>query len=68
MILHRTFATDLHVREDDRVIGGTLVPYRVPTQITEYGRTYIEDFAVGAFAADVARQRDRVDRAAPTLG
>ena len=67
-ILHRTFATDLHVREDDRIIAGTLVPYGAPTQVTEYGRTYTEDFAPHAFAADVrSGQRDRADRAAPAL-
>jgi len=54
-ILTRTFATDLHVREDDRVIAGTLVPYGVPAQVTEYGKTYTEDFAPHAFAADVGR-------------
>jgi phage head maturation protease len=55
MILHRTFTTDLHVRDDDRVITGTLVPYGVPARVTEYGRTYTEDFAPHAFAADVSR-------------
>jgi phage head maturation protease len=57
-ILVRTFATELHVREDDRVIAGVLVPYGVPTQVTEYGRTYTEDFAPHAFAADVSRAGD----------
>jgi HK97 family phage prohead protease len=37
------------------VVSGTLVPYGVPTTVREYGKTYIEDFAPGAFAADVAR-------------
>ena len=55
MILTRTFTSDLHVRDDDRVITGTLVPYGQPVQIREYGRTYVEDFAPGAFAADIAR-------------
>jgi HK97 family phage prohead protease len=55
MILTRTFTSDLHVRDDDRVITGTLVPYGVPVQIREYGKEYTEDFAPGAFAADVAR-------------
>ena len=55
MILTRTFTSDLHVRDDDRVITGTLVPYGQPVQIREYGKTYTEDFAPGAFAADVAR-------------
>ena len=55
MILTRTFATELHVRDDDRVITGTLVPYGQPVQIREYGRTYTEDFAPGAFKGDVPR-------------
>jgi uncharacterized protein len=55
VILTRTFTSDLHVRDDDRIITGTLVPYGVPTRVTEYGRTYTEDFAPGAFAADVDR-------------
>ncbi len=55
MILTRTFTSDLHVRDDDRVISGTLVPYGQPVQIREYGKTYTEDFAAGAFAADVDR-------------
>ena len=55
MILTRTFTSDLHVRDDDRVISGTLVPYGQPVQIREYGRTYTEDFAPGAFAGDVPR-------------
>src|SRR5215217_5207182 len=55
MILTRTFTGDLHVRDDDRVITGTLVPYGQPVQIREYGKTYTEDFAAGAFAADVDR-------------
>ena len=55
MILTRTFTGDLHVRDDDRVITGTLVPYGQPVQVREYGRTYTEDFAPGAFAADVDR-------------
>jgi hypothetical protein len=38
-ILERTFTSDLHVRDDDRVISGTLVPYGVPVQIREYGKT-----------------------------
>jgi HK97 family phage prohead protease len=54
-ILTRTFAAELHVRDDDRVIAGTLVPYGVPTQVTEFGKTYTEDFAPHAFAADVGR-------------
>jgi len=55
MILTRTFTTELHVRDDDRIIAGTLVPYGQPVQIREYGKTYTEDFAAGAFAGDVAR-------------
>ena len=55
MIHVRTLAGELHVRDDDRVITGTLVPYGVPTRVTEHGRTYTEDFAPGAFAGDVAR-------------
>ena len=55
MILTRTFTSDLHVRDDDRVISGTLVPYGVPVSIREYGKSYVEDFAPGAFAADVDR-------------
>jgi HK97 family phage prohead protease len=55
MILHRTYASDLHVRDDDRVIVGTLVPYSQPVLVRDYGRAYTEDFAPGAFAADVAR-------------
>ena len=55
MILTRTFTSDLQVRDDDRVITGTLVPYGQPVQVREYGRTYTEDFAPGAFAADVDR-------------
>ena len=55
MILTRTYATELHVRDDDRVITGTLVPYGQPVQIREYGRTYTEDFGSHAFAADVDR-------------
>jgi HK97 family phage prohead protease len=58
MILTRTFTSDLHVRDDDRVITGTLVPYGVPVTIREYGKTYVEDFAPGAFAADVARANE----------
>jgi HK97 family phage prohead protease len=54
-ILHRRFTTDLDVRGDDRVIAGTLVPYSTPTTISEYGRTYTEDFAPHAFSADVPR-------------
>src|SRR5215212_6729435 len=50
MILTRTFTSDLHVRDDGRVITGTLVPYNEPVRIHEYGKTYTEDFA-----ADVAR-------------
>ena len=54
MTLHlRTFTTELAT--DDRVIRGRLVPYGQPTRVTEYGRTYTEDFAAGAFAADVER-------------
>ena len=55
MILTRTYSTELHVRDDDRVISGTLVPYGQPVQIREYGRTYTEDFAPGAVGADVDR-------------
>jgi len=55
MILTRTFTSDLHVRDDDRVISGTLVPYSVPVSIREYGKSYVEDFAPGAFVADVDR-------------
>src|SRR5215204_565440 len=55
MILIRTFTSDLHVRDDDRVITGTLVPYSAPVTIHEYGKAYVEDFAPGAFAADVNR-------------
>jgi len=58
MILTRTFTSELHVRDDDRVITGTLVPYGEPVQIREYGKTYTEDFAPGAFAADVARANE----------
>src|SRR5215216_631741 len=58
MILTRTFTSDLHVRDDDRVITGTLVPYGEPVRIREYGKTYTEDFAPGAFAADVARANE----------
>ena len=57
-ILHRTYATELHVREDDRVIAGTVIPYGTPATITEHGRTYVETFAPGAFAADVPRAAD----------
>jgi HK97 family phage prohead protease len=57
-ILHRTFTTDLHIRDDDRTIAGTLVPYSTPTTISEYGRTYTEEFAPHAFAADVPRASD----------
>ncbi len=49
MILTRTFTSDLHGRDDDRVISGTLVPYGQPVQVREYGKTYTEDFAPGAF-------------------
>jgi hypothetical protein len=55
VILTHTFTSELHVRDDNRVITGTLVPYGQPVQIREYGRTYTEDFAAGAFAADVER-------------
>ena len=43
--------------EDDSscAVPGTLVPYGVPAQVTEYGKTYTEDFAPHAFAADVSR-------------
>jgi hypothetical protein len=58
MILTRTFTSELHVRDDDRVITGTLVPYGEPVRIREYGKTYTEDFAPGAFAADVARANE----------
>ena len=58
MILHRTFTTDLHVRDDDRIIAGTVIPYNTPATITEGGKTYIETFAPGAFAADVTRAAD----------
>lgn len=58
MILTRTFTADLQVRGDDRVITGTVVPYSQPVQVREYGKTYVEDFAPGAFAADLARAAD----------
>jgi HK97 family phage prohead protease len=58
MIHTRTFTTEFLTRDDDRVISGTLVPYGVPTNVVEYGRRYTEDFAPGAFAADIARANE----------
>jgi HK97 family phage prohead protease len=56
VIHQRTFTTDLHLRADsDRQIAGTLVPYGVQATVTEDGVTYVEDFAPGALAGDVAR-------------
>ena len=57
MTLHlRTFTAELAT--DDRIIRGTLVPYGQPVLVREYGKTYTEDFAPGAFAADVGRAAD----------
>ncbi len=58
MIHTRTLNTELHVREDDRVITGTLVPYGTPTTVVENGKRYVEDFAPGAFAGDMVRAAD----------
>ena len=55
MIHTRTFAAELHARDDSREFVGTLVPYGQQATVTEFGRTYVEDFAPGALAADVAR-------------
>jgi hypothetical protein len=59
MIHARTFTTELHCRTDDRLITGTLLPYNTPTTVTEYGKTYVEDFAVGARSQPTSTARTR---------
>jgi len=54
MIHLRTVATELHVR-DDRVLAGLVMPYGVSADIIEAGHHYREQFARGAFKADVQR-------------
>ena len=56
-VLWRSFAPDtLAVREDQRTIIGVAVPFNTPTEVADYGDTYREQFAAGAFARTIAER------------
>ena len=55
--LWRSFAPDtLAVREDQRTIIGVAVPFNTPTEVADYGESYREQFAAGAFARTIAER------------
>ena len=56
----RSFLTDLEVRSAGRTIVGRAAPYNSPTQITEHGRTFTEQFLPGAFGRSIAERGNRV--------
>lgn len=45
---------DLEVRSDGRTVAGIACPYNEPTPIREWGISYTESFAQGAFAEAIA--------------
>lgn len=59
MILRHEVAAELEVRSsgDGRTVTGIACPFGKPTQIREFGRSYTESFAYGAFAATIASGR-----------
>lgn len=58
-ILQRT-ADLVRADETGRTVFGLAVPYGVETQIREYGRSYMERFAPGAFARSVEERGSKV--------
>lgn len=61
-LFYREFQSDMEVRAagDGRTVHGIAVPYDVPAEIFEWGHTYRESFAHGAFARTIAERGDRV--------
>lgn len=59
--LIRTNPADLELRGGDgRTVAGLAVPFDVPADIAEPGRSYRETFQRGAFSRTIAERADRV--------
>lgn len=58
-ILHRT-AELIRADESGRTVFGLAVPYGVATEIREYGSSYTERFAPGAFARSIEERGSKV--------
>lgn len=61
-IFRRSFDSDLEIRSDGdgRTVCGIAVPFGQKTPIREWGTTYDEEFAPGAFAKTIAERGSRV--------
>lgn len=58
----RAFSSELEIRSDGdgRTVTGIAVPFGTRTPIREWGQSYDEEFAKGAFARTIAERGDRV--------